>query len=135
MRIIDPGINRQRNKTLKQNELAMWEKLSFVSLGIVIKVDDKKASVKLIPSLSYNDYDMKKGFTKINSTNEIVDCLLVEGLSLVDNDIVLVLFTDADSRETIDSIRRGRPLTSNFNYESTVYHNSNFGIVINKIAI
>lgn len=135
MRIIDQRINRERNKTQKQYEQIMWEKLAFVYIGIVQRVYANSVDVKLVPSVSYEDYDMKKGFTKVDVTNPIVNCVLVQGLTLTVNDVVVVIFTDLESRQAIDEIRKGRNKNDNFNTESKKFHNVNFGIVINKIII
>jgi hypothetical protein len=135
MRVIDSNINRGRNKTQKQYEQIMWEKNNFTFIGIVKKIETKSVSVKLIPSISYDDYDMKEGFTKVDITNPLVTCLRVEGLTLQVDDVVVVIFTDLDSRQAILDIRRGRNKQDNFITENKSYHNSNFGIVINKIII
>lgn len=135
MRILDQNINRGRNKTLKQFEQTMWEKNNFVSLGIVQEVLEKDLKVKLIPSISYDDYDMKKGFTKVDVVNDVIDCVSVEGLTLEVDDVVLVVFTDLDSRQTITDLRRGRSKKDNFNTSTKDFHDLNYGIIINKINI
>lgn len=135
MRIIDQNINRVRNKSQKQYEQSMWEKHAFVYVGIVLSVEEKSAVVKLIPSISYDDYDMKKGFTKTDTTNQKVSCYRVEGLTIQVNDVVLVVFTDLDSRKTIESIRKGRNKSENFNTDNKIFHDFNFGIIINKVIM
>lgn len=135
MRILDTNIARGRNKTQKQHEQTMWEKNQFVYVGIVQQVFTDNVSVKLIPSVSYDDYDMKAGFKKVNIQNSVVTCLRVQDLTLVEDDVVVVIFTDLDSRQAISEIKRGRNKTENFNTENKTFHNLNFGIVINKIII
>lgn len=135
MRIMNQTISRGRNKTQKQYELSMWEKHAFIYLGIVQKVEAKSATVKLIPSITYDDYDMKQGFKKVNTINKVVTCLRVEDLVLNVDDVVLVVFTDYDSRKVIREISEGRSKSDNFNIENPIYHDFNFGIIINKVII
>lgn len=135
MRITDTNVLRTKNKPQKQYEQSMWEKNAFVQLGIVQEVFEKKVTVKLIPSITYDDYDMKKGFTKVNTVNPIVSCLRVQNMLLNPDDVVVVLFTDLDSREAIENIRNGKNKKENFNAGNKVFHNLNFGIVINKVII
>jgi uncharacterized protein YjhX (UPF0386 family) len=135
MRIIDQNINRVRNKSQKQYEQSMWEKHAFIYVGIILSVEEKSATVKLIPSISYDDYDMKRGFTKVDTINQKVSCYRVEGLTLEIDDVVLVVFTDLDSRQTIESIRKGRNKSENFNTDNKIFHDLNFGIIINKVIM
>jgi len=135
MRVIDTNILREKNKQQKQYEQSMWEKHAFIYIGVVQKVNDKTVDVRLIPSVSFDDYDMKKGFTKVNTTNPIVNCLRTENLLLEIDDIAVVIFTDLDSRQAIEEIRKGKNKNQNFNVENKKFHNLNFGIVINKIII
>lgn len=135
MRIIDPKVNREKNKTLKQYELSMWEKLSFTSLAIVTRLEPNRVDVRLIPSLAYNEYDMKKGFSKTKTPNKVVKCLLSEGLVLNKDDIVLVVFTDLDISEAVREIESGKNVDEEFHTTNTDYHNSNYGIIISKVII
>ena len=135
MRIIDQNITRGRNKTQKQYEQSMWEKHAFIYLGIVQSLTEKDAIVKLIPSISYDDYDMKQGFKKVDTINQTVSCMLVQGITFAVDDVVLVAFTDLDSRKAIDAIRKGKNKKENFNVENKNFHDFNFGIIINKIII
>lgn len=135
MRIIDTNVLRNKNKPQKQYEQSMWEKNTFVHLGIVQQVFEKKVMVKLIPSITYDDYDMKKGFAKVNTENPIVSCLLVQELVLNIDDVVVVVFTDLDSRQAIAEIQNGKNKKENFNIGNKAFHNINFGIVINKVII
>lgn len=135
MRIIDSNIARGRNKSQKQYTQNMWEKTTFIYLGIVQTITEKSATVKLIPSITYEDYDMKAGFNKVNTENQVVTCMRVQGLTLTTGDVAVVVFTDLDSRKAIEDIRRGRNKSENFNVENKLFHNYNFGIIINKIII
>lgn len=135
MRVIDQNINRGRNKSQKQYEQSMWEKHAFVYFGIVLSVEEKTATVKLIPSISYDDYDMKKGFNKIDVQNQKVNCLRVQNLDIAVNDMVVVVFTDLDSRKAIEEIRQGRSKDINYNTANKMFHDFNFGIIINKVMI
>lgn len=134
MRIINQNIARQRNKTLNQFALNIQEGFNYASIGIVDKIEDR-VWVRLIPSISYEDYNMKDGFKEVNTPNETISCLIVEGLDLVIDDVVLVLFTDLDSNIPVDQIRRGKNKKEPFNVPEGNYHNSNYGVIINKIAI
>jgi hypothetical protein len=135
IRILDSTLNRGRNKSVKQSEQIMWEKNNFSSIGIVKSVATKTAVVKIIPSITYEEYDMKKGYSDVDTTNKNVTCLRVEGLSLVVDDIVVVIFTDLDSRKAIEAIQRGRSKSDNFNVSNKSFHSCNSGIIINKIII
>lgn len=135
MRVIDQNINRKRNKTLNQFELSMWENTKFISLAIVEGKRNGDVLVKVIPSISYADYDMKTGYSRVSPENDLVSCLIVENLTVEEGDVVLMVFTDMDSRETIEDIRRGRNKKETFSTANTVFHNVNYGIIINKIAI
>lgn len=134
MRIINQNIARQRNKTLNQFALNIQEGFNYASIGIVDKIEDR-VWVRLIPSISYEDYNMKDGFKEVNTPNETISCLIVEGLDLAIDDVVLVLFTDLDSNTPVDQIRRGKNKKELFNVPEGNYHNSNYGVIINKIAI
>jgi len=135
MRIYSQSTSRGKNKAQKNSEMTMWEKNHFISLGIIKEVEDNSAKVKLIPSFTYEDYDMKKGFTDIDTANMTVQCLRVEGLALSVDDVVVVVFTDLESIQTIIDIRNGRSKEDNFNASNNSFHNQNSGIIINKVII
>lgn len=135
MRIPESDILRGRNKTLRQFQRNSDEKRNYTSVAIVLEVFEKKAIVKLIPTLTYTDYNFQEGFNPINTENEVVECLRVEGLNLIKDDVVVVVFTDMDSRQAIKDIAEGRKKSDNFNISHPDFHNSNFGIIINKIII
>lgn len=94
--------------------------LHVASIGIVTKINEEKINVKLIPT---NEGENEKEVIAYNYV----------GLTLEENDKVLLIYTDNDFRENIEALKNNKTkLNKNTNMEK---HIEKFGIIINKLIL
>ena len=127
-------IDRGSNKKLKYIQDEGPRSGNYASLALVINnIDNLWVTVKIIPSISYRTYDMKLGYKSVYDKNAVVKAIKPFGMTLMKDDLVLVTFTDRDSRKTLSDIIKGKSKASEFREENIEINNINFGIVTTKI--
>jgi len=132
MRTQDSNIVRKTNKQYHQLEKNIFERNHFSSIAVVESVIDTYwCSVKIIPSVGFNQFDLKDGYTQGFVKNAIVKAFMAKDLALVAGDIVLVSFTDMNFRKTIIDIINGKDRFDELIESDQTKHSLNFGIVTN----
>lgn len=97
---------------------------SIVELCLALKEatmrDTKVANIATIVQINNTDY-----ICKILGTEQLISCIVASGLTLAVNDNVVVLFTDTDFRQILNS--------SNKTITNSTLHSINYGIIICKL--
>lgn len=97
---------------------------SIVELCLALKEatmrDTKVANVATIVQINNTEY-----ICKILGTEQLISCIVASGLTLAVNDNVVVLFTDTDFRQILNS--------SNKTITNLTLHSINYGIIICKL--
>lgn len=134
MRTYDANTRRKTNRQFHQLEKNMFEKNSFSYVAIVTKtIDSMWCNVKLVPSVSFSDFDKNNGYQTTAQTNPIVTALIPADVNVSVDDVVLVIFTDVNSMNTIRDLIRGKNKQLQFIEHDQTKHSINFGIIVNKI--
>lgn len=134
MRLQDPGISRQANKTAHQIEKNIFEKNSFTSIAIVeTKPKNNHCRVKLIPTIPFSTFEKDDGYSKVDPKNPIVEVLIPKDVKPGKGDIVLVVFTDNDFRKTFEDIKNGKSKSSQFIEKNKTKNDINYGIITNVL--
>lgn len=127
-------VSRGGNKQLKFIEEASVSRKNFASVGIVTKlIDDLWIEVKLIPSNGSRNYDMKTGYKAKYRKNSIVKAIKPKEMELAVDNLILITFTDLDSRSAIADYIKGKSSDKEFLIDDTGFHEIDFGIVTTKI--
>lgn len=97
---------------------------SIVELCLALKEatmrDTKVANIATIVQINDTDY-----ICKILGTEQLISCIAISSLTLAVNDNVVVLFTDTDFRQILNS--------SNKTITNSALHSINYGIIICKL--
>lgn len=127
-------VSRGGNKNLKFIEEASVSRKHFASVGVVTKlIDSLWIEVKLIPSNGSRNYDMKKGYKAKYNKNLIVKAIKPQDMILEVGNLILITFTDLDSRQAIADYIKGKSITKEYLIDNTGVHEVDFGIVTTKI--
>lgn len=101
--------------TVKSNIL---RDLKVASLGVVKEIEDNNYIVKLFPLLQ-------------NENDKTILCFKLKDITIVKDDIVLILFTDRNFIQNLKQIKLNQTLTKlTENYD---LHSHNYGIIIGKL--
>lgn len=101
--------------TVKSNIL---RDLKVASLGVVKEIEDNNYIVKLFPLLQ-------------NENEKTILCFKLKDITIVKNDVVLILFTDRNFIQNLKQIKLNQTLTKlTENYD---LHSHNYGIIIGKL--
>lgn len=101
--------------TVKSNIL---RDLKVASLGVVKEIEDNNYVVKLFPLLQ-------------NENEKTILCFKLKDITIVKNDVVLILFTDRNFIQNLKQIKLNQTLTKlTENYD---LHSHNYGIIIGKL--
>ena len=101
--------------TVKSNIL---RDLKVASLGVVKEIEDNNYIVKLFPLLQ-------------NENEKTILCFKLKDITIIKDDIVLILFTDRNFIQNLKQIKLNQTLTKlTENYD---LHSHNYGIIIGKL--
>lgn len=101
--------------TVKSNIL---RDLKVASLGVVKEIEDNNYIVKLFPLLQ-------------NENEKTILCFKLKDMTIVKDDVVLILFTDRNFIQNLKQIKLNQTLTKlTENYD---LHSHNYGIIIGKL--
>jgi len=130
----DSNILRKTNKQYHQLEKNIFERNHFSSIAIVEEIIDAHwCSVKIIPSVGFNQFEASVGYTQGSVKNAVVKALIPFDITIEAGHIVLIVFTDVNFRNTIANILNGRGLDNDFIESDQTKHSLNFGIITNRV--
>jgi hypothetical protein len=112
----------------------------FSYLAIVIDKDfygdGKWCKLKLVPTINFKEFTKDSGYTQ-REDNRVEELETIafrsQSVNINNNDVVLVIFTDVNSRQTLKDLIASKSKTSKFVETDQQKHSIDFGIVINKI--
>lgn len=134
IRTYDKNIKRKANKQFHQFEKNIFEKNNFSYIAIVKEVIDTHwCRVRLIPSVSINEFEIATGYSDTYFDNPVVKVFRSTDVAVVVDDVVLITFTDVNFRKTLISIINGKNKSLQFKEQDQTKHSLNFGIITNKI--
>jgi len=145
IRTYDSNIRRKTNKQYHQLEKNMMEKNYFSYVGIVINNDFYGdgiwCKVKLVPTINFKEF--VKNVPRNSSSYKNREQDRVEELETVafrsqtidinNNDVVLIIFTDVNTRQVLKDLIGNKSKTSKFIENNQEKHSIDFGIIINKL--
>lgn len=140
IRTYDSNIRRKTNKQYHQLEKNIMEKNYFSYVGIIINNDfygdGKWCKVKLVPTINFKEFTKDSGYTA-RQQNRVEDLETIafrsQSVSVFNNDVVLVIFTDVNTRQTLRDLIDNKSKSSKFVETNQEKHSIDFGIIINKL--
>ena len=138
IRKYDSNTTRKANKQYHQLEKNMMEKNYFNYIAIVLNNDiygdGYWCEVKLIPTVNFKLFTKDEGYAFNDKVEELkVIAFRSQNLTLSNNDVVLVVFTDVNSRRALKDLIANKDKTKKFIENDQTKHSIDFGIIINKI--
>lgn len=138
IRKYDSNTTRKANKQYHQLEKNIMEKNYFNYLAIVLNDDVDGdgyfCEVKLIPTVNFKLFTKSNGYAFNDKPEELkVKAFRSQSLTVNNDDVVLVVFTDVNSRRTLRDLIANKNKTEKFIENDQTKHSINFGIIINKI--
>jgi hypothetical protein len=135
IRTYDKNTLRKTNKEFHQFEKNIFEKNYFTYVAIVKKIIDANwVKVKLIPTPSINEFELSEGYTNSYVENSLITVYKSGDVKITLNNIVLVAFTDVNSKRTLKDLLKGKKKTQQFTEIDQTRHSINFGIIINRLT-
>ena len=130
----DSNISRKANSQYHQLEKNIFEQNHFSSIAVVESViDEYWCSVRIIPSVGFNQFEASVGYTQGMVKNARVKAFMSMGLNLAAGHVVLVTFTDVDFRQSIIDIINGRNKFFEYTETSQTKNALNFGVITNRL--
>lgn len=134
MRTYDSSTRRKLNKPLHQLEKNMFEQNLFSYMGIITeKIDSRWCKVKLVPTISFSEFNKDTGYSSTSTDNPIVRVLIPMGMTVEKDHVVLIIFTDVNFRNTLNDMIKGKQKHLKFIEDDQTKHSINFGIIVNRL--
>lgn len=139
IRTYDSNTRRKANKQYHQVEKNIFEKNYFSYVGIVTEINSGPVGleshwckVKIIPTIEYKEFQRDRGYSKaIKETNDIAVAFIPKDMVITIDSVVLIIFTDTNSKQVLIDILKGANKTAKFYEEDLTTHSINFGIITN----